>query len=90
MDAIHDNNSPKKDKETTIMKNLLNLYKNWRISALTAMAIVAGVLILAESESLSTLAWTKLIGFGLAYCIYQLGRTWQAAGKLNELNDITE
>lgn len=72
------------------MKQYLNLLLNWRIDALMLLATVAMLLILSESDVLSTLLATKVAGFALAYACYRLSQAWDKRGLIDELNIFNE
>lgn len=72
------------------MKNIANCYHNWRINLMLFIAMV--VLVLATSETTTT---TGLILNIVAIMLLTLSdialfRMWKAAGKLPELDHITE
>lgn len=72
------------------MKNIANCYHNWRINLMLFIAWV--VLVLATSETTTT---TGLILNIVAIMLLTLSdialfRMWKAAGKLPELDHITE
>lgn len=72
------------------MKDIANCYHNWRINGMFFIAMV--VLVLATSETTTT---TGLILNIVAIMLLTLSdialfRMWKAAGKLPELDHITE
>lgn len=72
------------------MKDIANCYHNWRINLMLFIAMV--VLVLATSETTTT---TGLILNIVAIMLLTLSdialfRIWKAAGKLPELDHITE
>ncbi len=72
------------------MKDIANCYHNWRINLMLFIAMV--VLVLATSETTTT---TGLILNIVAIMLLTLSdialfRMWKAAGKLPELDHITE
>lgn len=73
------------------MKDIANCYHNWRINLMLFIAMV--VLVLATSETTTTT--TGLIFNIVAIMLLTLSdialfRMWKAAGKLPELDHITE
>lgn len=75
------------------MKKYFIPYLNWRVHVLTLLAMVALVLLAGDTdESCSILyfLFIKVVGFGVAYITYRLGKYWYAKGKLKELDYITE
>lgn len=74
------------------MKYLLILF-NWRIVALTILAVIAFVLIACDCDDFGWFLMTKLLGAVLAYACWRLSERWDSAGLLNELavfNDTHE
>ncbi len=72
------------------MKDIANCYHNWRINLMLFISMV--VLVLATSETTTT---TGLILNIVAIMLLTLSdialfRMWKAAGKLPELDHITE
>lgn len=68
----------------------LKIFKNWRIIALTVMAVAAFILILGESEKATVIAITKLIGFTLAFFCYKIAKDWHEKGLINEINEFND
>lgn len=68
------------------MKQYLRIFHNWRINALFALSALALLLIIGESDDLTALAVTKILGFGLGFIAYRLAALWDAQGKLQELD----
>lgn len=67
------------------MKELFTPFRNWRVIVLAVLVMFAAVFILGDCDDMGYLLFTKVIGFGLAYIIYRLGKYWNAKGKINEL-----
>ncbi len=63
---------------------------NWRIDALMLLAVAAMLLIFSESEKLSVLIATKVVGFALAYGCWRLAQRWDAKGLIDELSVFDE
>ena len=72
------------------MKKYPNIYRNWRVIVLFLLCTVAALFILGDCDDMGYLLFTKVIGFGLAYIIYRLGKYWDAKGKINELTALAE
>lgn len=68
------------------MKQITNCYANWRIDAVILLGIIA--LILLSDESNTILA--NIIGVALLIVDILLAHSWRKAGKMNELDNITE
>ena len=66
------------------MKYIAILF-NWRIVALTILAVIAFVLIACDCEDFGMFILTKLLGVALAYGCWRLSERWDAAGLLKEL-----
>lgn len=67
------------------MKKYLTPLLNWRVLVLMVLAMVAFMLILGETESITVLLSIKAIGFGLAYLTYRIGSYWGRLGLIDEL-----
>lgn len=72
------------------MKELFTPFINWRVIVLAVLVMVAAVFILVECDDMGNLLFAKVVGFGLAYIIYRLGKYWDAKGKINELTELAE
>ena len=72
------------------MDKYFKIYSNWRVHVLTLLCMVAALFILGDCDDMGYLLFTKVIGFGLAYIIYRLGKYWNAKGKINELTALAE
>lgn len=72
------------------MKELFTPFRNWRVIVLAVLMMVAAVFILGECDDMGYFLFTKVIGSGLAYIIYRLGKYWDAKGKINELKALAE
>ena len=75
------------------MKKYFIPYLNWRVHVLTLLAMVALVLLAGDTdESCSTLyfLFIKVVGFGVAYITYRLGKYWDGKGKINELMSLAD
>lgn len=66
------------------MKQILNCYANWRIDLIIIAGIVAVMLIGDES------LLTSLIGIVLFLLVFAMAKYWRKAGKLPQLDEITE
>lgn len=71
------------------MKDIANCYHNWRINLMLLIAMV--VLVLATSETTTTGLILNIVAIMLL-TLSDIGlfRMWKAAGKLPELDHITE
>lgn len=72
------------------MKDIANCYHNWRINLMLFIAMV--VLVLATSETTTTTGLILNIVAIMLLTLSDIGffRMWKAAGKLPELDHITE
>ena len=71
------------------MKDIANCYHNWRINLMLFIAMV--VLVLATSETTTTGLILNIVAIMLlTLSDIALFRMWKAAGKLPELDHITE
>ena len=72
------------------MKDIANCYHNWRINLMLFIAMV--VLVLATSETTTTTGLILNIVAIMLLTLSDIGlfRMWKAAGKLLELDHITE
>lgn len=70
--------------------NTLNLYKNWRITTLVAIACVAVLLLVAEADTVRVFLITKLAGIALIIAAALLFRVWKKDGKVSELDNVKE
>lgn len=72
------------------MKDIANCYHNWRINSMLVIAMV--VLVLATSETTTTTGLILNIVAIMLLTLSDIGlfRMWKAAGKLPELDHITE
>lgn len=68
------------------MKQILNCYTNWRIDFIILLGIFALLLVSGENETILT----HFIGLLLALADIIIARNWRKAGKLQELDNITE
>ena len=68
----------------------LKFLKNWRIVALTVMAMAAFLLIISESENLVAVAATKFIGFMVGFFAYRIGKDWYKKGLMDEINEFND
>lgn len=66
------------------MKEILNCYANWRIDLIIITGMVAVMLICDES------LLTSLIGIVLLLLVFAMAKYWHKAGKLPQLDEITE
>lgn len=71
------------------MKYLTPL-RNWRIVALTILAMVAFALIIGETDDLTTFVTIKAAGFALAYACYRLSCHFDRRHLIDELNVFSE
>ena len=72
------------------MKDIANCYHNWRINLMLFIAMV--VLVLATSETTTTTGLILNIVAIMLLTLSDIGlfRMWKVAGKLPELDHITE
>ena len=70
------------------MKNLFNIYLNWRIDVLFILFSITLILIMSEADSLQTLIIAKITGIATGTIFYYLYKRWNKAGQINELNII--
>ena len=72
------------------MKDIANCYHNWRINIMVFIAMV--VLVLATSETTTTTGLILNIVAIMLLTLSDIGlfRMWKSAGKLPELDHITE
>jgi len=73
-------------------KELTAILTNWRYYALLAVAAVATIGILGDTDTMSvTTAFVlaKAIGFAAAYLFYRLFRFWAVRRKIDELLRLT-
>lgn len=71
------------------MKDIANCYHNWRINLMLFIAMI--VLVLATSETTTTGLILNIVAIMLlTLSDIALFRMWKAAGKLPELDHITE
>ena len=68
----------------------LKLFTNWRIVFLTVIYMAAFILIFSESENITAIIATKLIGFALGYTGYTLSKSWGDKGLIDEINVFSE
>lgn len=68
----------------------LKFLKNWRIVALTVMAMAAFLLIISESENMVAVAATKFIGFMVGFFVYRIGKDWYKKGLMDEINEFND
>lgn len=66
------------------MKQILNCYANWRIDLIIIAGMVAVMLIGDES------LLTSIIGIVLFLLVFAMEKYWRKAGKLPQLDEITE
>lgn len=59
----------------------LNVLRNWRLVALTVMAVAAFVLIIGESDSVIMAAITKILGFSLGSFCFMIWRDWNGKDR---------
>lgn len=64
----------------------LKIFKNWRIIALTIMAIAAVILIAGDGNKTNLIVFAKIIGFFVATFCYKIGKDWYESGKIDEIN----
>lgn len=67
----------------------LKAFKNWRIIALTVMAVAAFVLIVGESDNVAALVITKFLGFAVGVFCYRIWKDWKDKGQI-DINNETE
>lgn len=68
------------------MKELTSCYANWRIDIILLLGAAALLLVSGESET----AVTRLAGAALLIADIIIARRWRKAGRLPELDKITE
>lgn len=68
----------------------LKFLKNWRIVALTVMAMAAFLLIISESENVVAVVATKFIGFTVGFFAYRIGKDWYKKGLMDEINEFND
>lgn len=68
----------------------LKFLKNWRIVALTVMAMAAFLLIISESENVVAVVATKFIGFTVGFFVYRIGKDWYKKGLMDEINEFND
>lgn len=64
----------------------LKILTNWRIIALTIIAIAAIVLIGGDGNRLFLIIFAKLVGFALLCFGYKIGNEWYKKGMIDEIN----
>lgn len=72
------------------MKQIINIYRNWRIVAMLIIAAVATMLIASDNETTMQFAIAKTIGIALLFADSYLYLHWKAEGKMQEMDNITE
>ena len=72
------------------MKKYLIPLLNWRVIALTLLAMAATLLVLGDTDDLTVFMLIKSAGFGLGYLCYRLSRYWDNRGLINELSVYSE
>lgn len=70
------------------MKQILNLYTNWRNNVLLGLLAIGFVLLFAESDSLVGLFATKIAALGCGFVFSVLFAKWETEGKIKELTDF--
>ncbi len=70
------------------MKELYRPLLNWRTHVLAILAIVALLFIMCECDNLFNFLIIKIVGFGIAYVTYRLGKYWDSKGKIDELMEL--
>lgn len=63
----------------------LQIVFNWRIVALTAIAVIAFLLIACDCADFGLFLMTKFLGAVLAYACLRMSERWDSAGLLKEL-----
>ena len=66
------------------MKEILNCYANWRIDLIIIARMVAVMLLCGES------LLPPLTGIALFLLVFAMAKYWHKAGKLPQLDEITE
>lgn len=70
------------------MREIYKPFLNWRTHVLAILATVALLFIVCECEDIIRLFIIKIVGSGLAYLGYRLGKYWDSKGKINELMEL--
>lgn len=66
------------------MKKYFGILKNWRIMALTALAVAALAMIACDTDDIGTLLISKIAGIALAYVSVMLCIEWE--DRIGELD----
>lgn len=72
------------------MEKYIKIYRNWRIHVLAIMAVIGGVLVISDANSVITFILSKVFGLGLVYGCYCLCLYWDCKGKIDELKEVEE
>ena len=72
------------------MKKYLIPFRNWRVLVLTALAMLALLLLAGETDDMTVLLLIKAIGFGCGWLCFRLGNRWDKLGLIDELNVYSE
>lgn len=67
-----------------------SIYLNWRFHVLFLLAMVTIFLLLSDSENITILFVSKLIGAVLGYISFQLFKHWNKNEKLNGVRELIE
>lgn len=66
----------------------LKLLANWRIMAITALAVLAVVMLAGDTDDIRTLVCSKAAGIIIGYMTFRLAEAWK--GKMPELDIFRE
>lgn len=72
------------------MKKYLIPLLNWRVLVLTALAMLAFLLLAGETDDMTVFLFIKVLGIGCGYACYRLGNRWDKLGLIDELNVYSE
>lgn len=72
------------------MRKYLSIYRNWRVHALTLLAMFAMLFLAGETDDITYFFFIKIVGFGLVCLCYRLGMYWNSKGKINELMELAD
>ena len=66
----------------------MKILANWRIMAITALAVLSAALLAGDAEDIRTLVYSKASGLIIGYMTFRLAEAWK--GKMTELDIFSE
>ena len=69
------------------MRQITDIFKNWRADVFLLLGCLAMLLMFCEAETLGDLLMSKAAGIGVGLMAFVWFRYWDARGMMDELNE---